>query len=89
MGGGGGAADALKEGCSFLKKRTKRLLRALSRTLQAAPTPKFAKVFCFFFSKKKAFLLLIRRNPANGHKHPNARPIPHHDGGHAGALAEA
>jgi hypothetical protein len=41
---------------SFLKKRTKRLLRVLSRPSQAAPTPEFAKVFCFFSSEKKTFL---------------------------------
>jgi len=28
----------------------------LSRTLQAAQTPEFAKVFCFFSSEKKTFL---------------------------------
>jgi len=28
----------------------------LARTLQAAQTPEFAKVFCFFSSEKKAFL---------------------------------
>ena len=37
----------------------------LSRTMQAAPTPAFAKVFCFFSSEKKALLaawvLLARR----------------------------
>ena len=42
--------------CSFLKKRTKRLLRVLSRFYQAAPGSKFAKVFCFFSSEKKALL---------------------------------
>jgi hypothetical protein len=29
----------------------------LSRFSQAAQTPEFAKVFCFFSSEKKAFLL--------------------------------
>jgi hypothetical protein len=38
---------------SFLKKRTKRLFLVLSRFSQAAPTPEFAKVFCFFSSEKK------------------------------------
>jgi hypothetical protein len=28
----------------------------LSRTMQAAPTPEFAKVFCFFSSEKKTLL---------------------------------
>jgi hypothetical protein len=28
----------------------------LSRTSQAAPTPKFSKVFCFFSSEKKTLL---------------------------------
>ena len=41
--------------CSFLKKRTKRLLRVLSRTSQAAPTPEVARVFCFFSPEKKTF----------------------------------
>jgi hypothetical protein len=35
--------------CSFLKKRTKKLLSVCTRT-------ELAKVCCFFFSKKKAFL---------------------------------
>jgi len=39
------------------KKRTKRLFLVLSRIVQAAQTPEFAKVFCFFSSEKKAFLL--------------------------------
>jgi hypothetical protein len=51
-----GAASQGKARRSFLKKRTKRLLRVLSRTLQAAHTPEFAKVFCFFSSEKKTFL---------------------------------
>jgi hypothetical protein len=45
--------------CSFLKKRTKRLLRVLSRTSQAAPTPEREKVFCFFSSEKKTFLTSV------------------------------
>jgi hypothetical protein len=40
-----------KEECSFLKKRTKKLL-------SVEREPKYPKVFCFFFSKKKAFLPL-------------------------------
>jgi hypothetical protein len=45
-----------KRRSSFLEKRSKRLFRVLSRTSQAAPTPEFAKVFCFFSSEKKTFL---------------------------------
>jgi hypothetical protein len=44
-----------------LKERTKELLRVLSRTLQAAPTPEFANVFCFFSSETKTFLSSLRR----------------------------
>jgi len=44
-----------EESGSFLKKRTKRLF-----PLEPGPSPaahtKMGKVFCFFFSKKKAFL---------------------------------
>jgi outer membrane lipoprotein-sorting protein len=48
-----------KEACSFLKKRTKRLLRpaaSRSRTAHAVPSCKESKVFCFFSPEKKAFL---------------------------------
>jgi hypothetical protein len=41
---------------SFLKKRTKRLLLMLSRTMQAAPTPELAKLACFFSAEKKSSL---------------------------------
>jgi hypothetical protein len=44
-----------EEECSFLKKRTKKLLRALSGPFRT-DTRQGTKVFCFFFSKKKAFL---------------------------------
>jgi hypothetical protein len=47
-------SEGMQERRSFLKKRTKRLFLMLSRTVQAAPTPAFAKVFCFFSSEKKA-----------------------------------
>jgi hypothetical protein len=48
----------------FLKKRTKKL-----RHIQAEPTRKgseadFSESFCFFFSKKQAFLLLALPAPA-------------------------
>jgi hypothetical protein len=46
---------------SFLKKRTKRLLRVLSRTLPAAPGSELAKVFCFFSSEKKTLPFLRRQ----------------------------
>jgi hypothetical protein len=49
------------EVCSFLKKRTKKLLpgglRARSVTSVSGDEGARAKVFCFFFSKKKAFFL--------------------------------
>jgi hypothetical protein len=68
-----------KEGCSFLKKRTKKLppraqrgfattcfarvapsAMAVPRAKHVVAKPRCApgKVFCFFFSKKKAFLPL-------------------------------
>jgi len=40
----------------FSEEKNQKTLRVLSRTLQAAPTPEFAKVFCFFSSEKKTFL---------------------------------
>jgi hypothetical protein len=43
-----------KEACSFLKKRTKKLL-FLKRIFPRC-APQESRVFCFFFSKKKAFL---------------------------------
>jgi NitT/TauT family transport system substrate-binding protein len=46
-----------KEGCSFLKKRTKKLLTRGVRCRRGAHQQ--AKVFCCFFSKKKAFLSLF------------------------------
>jgi hypothetical protein len=49
-----------REGCSFLKKRTKKLLsvgfRARPSNSTSGGKGERAKVFCFFFSKKKAFL---------------------------------
>jgi hypothetical protein len=47
------ASHPRKKECSFLKKRTKNFC-SLSRTPDQHP-PKDIKVFCFFFSKKKAF----------------------------------
>jgi hypothetical protein len=44
-----------EERSSFLKKRTKRLFLSLSRTFQAAPRSKVAKVFWFFSSEKNTF----------------------------------
>jgi hypothetical protein len=50
-----------KEECSFLKKRTKKLLlmglRASCPITSGDPTPG-AKVFCFFFSKNKSSFFL-------------------------------
>jgi hypothetical protein len=54
-----GGANQEKGKSSFLKKRSKRLFLMLSRTLQAAQTPEFAKVSCYFSSEKKTFLLLL------------------------------
>jgi uncharacterized lipoprotein YmbA len=41
-----------EERCSFLKKRTKKLLSLCARCRRVAPQQ--SKVFCFFFSKKKS-----------------------------------
>jgi hypothetical protein len=38
---------------SFLKKRTKKLLLPLSRVPPEESATALAKVFCFFFTKKK------------------------------------
>jgi hypothetical protein len=46
----------MAESSSFLKKRTKKLLRNLAAAYPDGPKPKGSKVFCFFFSKKTAFL---------------------------------
>jgi hypothetical protein len=43
--------------CSFLKKRTKKLLVIWAEPCPEKPKPKQTKVFCFFFSKKKALPL--------------------------------
>jgi hypothetical protein len=40
---------------SFLKKRTKKLLR-VGPSVSGEAEAKHANVFCFFFSKKKTFL---------------------------------
>jgi len=40
--------------CSFLKKRTKKLLLAVADLFPVSTQD--IKVFCFFFSKKKTFL---------------------------------
>jgi hypothetical protein len=49
----------VKQACSFLKKRTKKLLpvqmRASSALFASGDESAGAEVFCFFFSKKKAF----------------------------------
>jgi hypothetical protein len=53
-------ASAAEEECSFLKKRTKKLLlvglRASGSQCTSGNEGAGAKVFCFFFSKKKTFL---------------------------------
>jgi hypothetical protein len=46
--------ETVKEECSFLKKRTKKLLFLCVRCLRVRD--KLSKVFCFFFYEKKAFL---------------------------------
>jgi len=40
----------------FSEEKNQKTFSVLSRTLQAAHTPEFAKVYCFFSSEKKAFL---------------------------------
>jgi hypothetical protein len=48
-----------EESSSFLKKRTKKLL-SISRTpARMGELTNRAKVFCFFFSKKKSFLAAL------------------------------
>jgi hypothetical protein len=57
-----------QESSSFLKKRTKKLLRRGPRMIKPyrVAGQHVAKVFCFFFSKKKAFLpLRIYTPPEN------------------------
>ena len=60
-----------KKGSSFLKKRSKRLLRRCRGSfLQSAPQD--IKVFWFFFSKKNCFFLLLAC-PAKWHTNAGAR----------------
>jgi hypothetical protein len=40
----------------FSEEKNQKTFGTLSRLYQAAPTPEFAKVFCFFSSEKKTFL---------------------------------
>jgi endonuclease/exonuclease/phosphatase family metal-dependent hydrolase len=60
--------------CYSLKKRTKKLLsvwcRASSSTWTPRGTSAGAKVFCFFFSKKKAFLFSIALTTGTTHAAP-------------------
>jgi multidrug efflux system outer membrane protein len=54
--------------CSFLKKRTKKLLPVASNQMSALGTralPRRAKVFCFFFSKKNSFLPFLLLSGCN------------------------
>jgi hypothetical protein len=41
----------------FSEEKNQKTFATLSRHSQAAQTPEFAKVFCFFSSEKKTFLL--------------------------------
>jgi hypothetical protein len=50
----------------FSEEKNQKTFVGLSRPFQAAPTTKFAKVFCFFSSEKKTFLFLF------GHKKTGA-----------------
>jgi high affinity Mn2+ porin len=59
----------MKKACSFLKKRTKKLL---PRGISGAG----AKVFCFFFSKKKTFFLLAFVTPAAAQAQTPDQPPP-------------
>ncbi len=45
--------NAISEACSFLKKRTKKLLTFWCAPLKGCPA--ISKVFCFFSSEKKTF----------------------------------
>jgi hypothetical protein len=54
-----------EESSSFLKKRTKKLL--FSRVHAGRSVVKRAKVFCFFFSKKKYFFHCFQA-PVNRHR---------------------
>jgi hypothetical protein len=73
------------ESGSFLKKRTKKLLRITARSIRKGrsqnpgslypetPKPKQSNVFCRSFSKKQSFLPFpdrpARRSPAQGCSH--------------------
>jgi hypothetical protein len=78
---------ALQERRSFLKKRTKKLLSGWIRARLRRFTPGGqgvgAKVFCFIFSKKKAWLFLLLSSPAAaepGFIHVNGRTFQNPDG---------
>jgi len=45
----------------FSEEKNQKTFTTLSRTPQAAPGSEFAKVFCFFSSEKKTFLLSMPR----------------------------
>jgi hypothetical protein len=43
----------------FSEEKNQKTFATLSRSSQAAPTPEWAKVFCFFSSEKKTFSSLF------------------------------
>ncbi len=43
----------------FSEEKNQKTFSRLSRSLQAAPEFKFAKVFCFFSTEKKTFLTYV------------------------------
>jgi hypothetical protein len=53
----------------------------------AQRTPKFAKVFCFFFSKKKTFVGQYRATPREPARRAAAVALAGSDGGAAGRLS--
>jgi hypothetical protein len=78
---------AQEERCYFLKKRTKKLFSVWFRASLTRVTPRGegagAKVFCLFFSKNKACLLLLLASPAvaePGYIHVNGRTLQNPDG---------
>jgi hypothetical protein len=55
---GAGGAVVMKEGCSFLKKRTKKLLRIGAAVLQASRFNN-QKFFASFFQKRSSFFSVL------------------------------
>jgi len=62
-----------EERTSFLKKRSKKLLRVFTRDIEKSPGGKLSKVFCFFFSKKKFFLPVFPSLDCHGWRERSSR----------------